>query len=296
MAVLISLGGNSAGDGFLIAPVGATYDAELAVSTDSGTLPVTLQASPNTAGLVFSQTNLTLSTTPTVVNVHATLQSTARGDTTIQVLDGATPGATFTVTSISHPKVHFRGRFEARFATDGSFYNRNPTYAAAIDSVVPPGWTWALEGEPDFVSAIGNIPENLETPVGRVVRLNSPVALRSPAAPVVSTVDAISGHTGTGTERFTAGDPLIGQPVNFGPNSYLAENNPRNPAHATPEEYFNAAKGPIALFELHFGTMFSGTSAIGPFTHKATMIDEITRTPDWRPIADGNLRYFRGTQ
>jgi hypothetical protein len=205
------------------------------------------------------------------------------------VLDGATPVATFTVTSINHPTVHFRGRFEARFATDGSFYNRNPTYAAAIDSVVPPGWTWALEGEPDFVPAMGNIPENLETPVGRVVRLNNPVVLRSPAAPVVSTVDAISGQTGTGTERFTAGDPLIGQEVNFGPNSYLAGNNPRNPAQATPEESFNAAKEPIALFELHFGTMFSGTSAIGPFTHKATVIDEIPRTPDWRPIADGNL-------
>jgi hypothetical protein len=138
MAVLISLGGNSAGDGFLVAPVGSTYDAEITVSTDSGTLPVTLQASPNTAGLVFSQTNLTLSTTPTVVNVHATLQSTARGDTTIQVLDGATPGATFTVTSISHPKVHFRGRFEARFATDGSFYNRNPT---EWPDAAGPSWT-----------------------------------------------------------------------------------------------------------------------------------------------------------
>lgn len=289
MAVLISLGGNSVGDGFLVAPVGSTYDAELSLATDGGTLPVTLQASPNIALLVFSQTNLTLSTTPTVLTVHATLQSTSREDTTIEVLDGATVVASFTVTSISHPKVHFRGRFEARFATDGAAYNRNPIYTAAIDSVVPPGWTWALEGEPDFVPAIGNIPENLETPVGRVVRLNNPVALRAHAAPVVSTVDAISGQTGTGTERFTVGDPLIGQPVNFGPNSYLAGNNPRNMAQAPPEEFFDAAEEPIALFELHFGSMFSGRSAIGPFTNKATMVNEITRTPDWRPIADGNL-------
>jgi hypothetical protein len=287
MAVVISLNGNAAGDGFLVAPVGSNYDAQLTLSTDSGTLAATLQASPNAAGLVFSSTNVSLSTTPTVVNVHATLQSASRGDTTIQVLDGMTVVASFTVTSIKHPKVNFRGRFEARFGTDGGFYNRNPLYTAAIDSVVPPGWTWALEGEPDFVPAVGNVPENLETPVGRVVRLNNPVALRSHAAPVVSTVDSITGDTTLGTETFATGDPLIGQPVNLGPDTYLAGNNPRNPVDPTPEEFFGAAVEPMALFELHFGTMFSGASQIGPFVAKATMANQITRTPDHRPIANG---------
>lgn len=287
MAVLISLGGNSVGDGFLVAPVGATYPAELSLATDSGSLAVTLQASPNPAGLVFSTTSLTLTTAPAIVNVHATLQSAARGDTTIQVLDGATVVASFTLTSIKHPKVHFRGRFEARFATDNSFYNRNPLYSAAVDSVVPPGWTWGLEGEPDFVSALGNVPENLEMAVGRMVRLNNPAALRSHAAAVASTVDRISGQTTASTETFTTGDPLIGQPVNFGPNTYLAGNNPRNPADPTPEEFFGAALEPMALFELRFGTMFSGGSQIGPFVAKATMVNQKTRTPDWRPIANG---------
>ena len=180
MAVLMSLGGNSAGDGFLLAPVGGNYPAELSLATSSGTLSVTLQADPgaDAAGLVFSQTSVNLSTTPTSITVHATQQSAARGDTTIQVLDGTNVVASFTLTSIKHPKVHFRGRFEARFATDGAFYNDNPMYTAVIDTVGP-GWTWGLEGEPDFVPPAGNVPTNLEMAVGRVIRLNNPVAPRS---------------------------------------------------------------------------------------------------------------------
>ncbi len=53
MAVFMSLGGNSAGDGFLLAPLDSTYDAEIALWTDAGTTSVTLQASPNPANLVF---------------------------------------------------------------------------------------------------------------------------------------------------------------------------------------------------------------------------------------------------
>lgn len=287
MAVSISLAGNSAGDGFLIAPLGATYDAELLLWTDVGTASVTLQASPNPAGLVFSQAALNLSTAPTSVMVHATAQSSARQDTTIQVLDGANVVATFTVTSIKHPIVNFRGRFEARFGTDNGPYNRNPMYTATNDAAVPPGWTWGLEGEPDFVPTVANVPENLETPVGRVVRFNNPVALRTHAALVVTTVDAISGSTTAGTERFTTGDPLIGEPVDLGPNTYLAGNNPQNPADPQPEEIWGAALEPMALFELHLGNRFSGGSNIGPFTHKATTISEHTRTPDDRPIANG---------
>jgi hypothetical protein len=290
MAVFISVGGNTAGDGFLVAPRGATYDAEIALWTDVGTASVTLQASPNTAGLVFSQTAVNLSTAPTIVNVHSTLQSASRGDTTIQLLDGATLLSSFTITSIKRPVVNFNGRFEARFGTDGGFYNRNPIYSATVDAVVPPGWTWGLEGEPDFVPVIGNVPENLETPVGRIVRYNSPVAVRSYAAPVTSTVTSITGETSSGTETFTTGDPLIGQPVNLGPNTYLAGNNPIppvSPANPAPEESWDAALEPMALFEIHLGSLFSGVSQVGPFTHKATATNEQTRSPDSRPRANG---------
>jgi Big-like domain-containing protein len=289
MAVLMSLGGNTSGDGFLLAPLGTTYDVQLALWTDAGAASVTLQASPNPAGLVFSQTAINITTNPTIVTVHATLQSGSRGDTTIRVLEGAVIAATFAVTSIKHPIVNFRGRFEARFATDGSFYNRNPLYTAAIDNVVPPGWTWALEGEPAFVPAVGNVPENLETPVGRVIRFNNPVALRSHAAPVVSTVDSITGETSSGVETFAAGDPLIGKPVDLGSNTYLAGNQPTNPADPRPEEYWGAAREPMALFELHLGNLFGGASQVGSFTHKATVQNEVTRSPDSRPIANGIL-------
>ena len=54
MAVLMSLGGNSAGDGFLLAPLGSNYEAEIALWTDAGTANVSLQASPNPANLAFS--------------------------------------------------------------------------------------------------------------------------------------------------------------------------------------------------------------------------------------------------
>jgi len=287
MAILMSLGGNTAGDGFLVAPLGTTYDADLALWTDAGTASVTLQASPNPAGLVFSQTSVSLTTAHTVVQVHATLQSSSRGDTTIQVLQGTSVVASFNVTSVRHPVVNFKGRFEARFATDPALYNENPMYTATVDSGLS-GRTWGLEGEPDFVPAI-SVPENLETPVGRVVRLNNPVALRSHAAPVVSTVASITGETTAGTTTFLAGDPLIGQTVDFGPGTYLASNEAFGTP--TPEEHYTGGSEVMALFEIHLGNTtglyFRGGSQIGPFTHKATASDERTRTPDSRPIASG---------
>jgi hypothetical protein len=300
----MSLGGNAAGDGFLIAPLGTTYDAEIALWTDAGTASVTLQASPNPASLVFSTAGpISLSTTPTIVTVHSLLQSASRGDTTIQALVGATVVASFTVTSIKHPVVNFNGRFQTRFATDSDLPYLNPIYTdtashSATDDVVPlsQGYTFGLEGEPNFVPVTGTVPTKLDmTGVGRNVRLNNPVALRSQAPPVASAVDSISGETTIGTETFTAGDPLIGQPVNFGPDTYMAGNTddvftvPGNPA---PEEYWQGGTEPLALFEIYIGAVFSppaiyftGASQIGPFTHKATAYNQRTRTPDSRPTA-----------
>ncbi|MEJ0075759.1 MAG: Ig-like domain-containing protein [Alphaproteobacteria bacterium] len=293
MAVLMSLGGNSASDGFLVAPLDSTYDAELALWTSSGTESVTLQASPNVAGLVFSTTAVSLSTTPTIVQVHATLQSGARGDTTIQVLVGTSVVKSFTVTSIKRPTVNFKGRFEARFATDGATYASNPMYTATLDTVVPPGWTWGLEGEPDFAPG-SPVPTNLEMPVGRAIRLNNPLALRTHAAPVVSTVNSITGETSTGSETFTTGDPLIGQPVNFGPNTYFAGNQPSKSGDSPPEEFWAAQNEPLALFEIRLGNgtlYFRGASKVSPPSTlpptPATMQNQQTRTVDSRPKTPG---------
>jgi hypothetical protein len=298
VSIIVSVNGSSAGDGFLVAPLGTTYEAEIALRTDAGTATVTLQASPNPANLVFSTAGpISLSTVPTVVTVHSLLQSASRGDTTIQVLEGMAVVASFTVTSIKHPVVNFSGRFEARFGTDAARPYINPIYTATLDTVVPPGRTFGLEGEPNFVPITGTVPTNLDmTGVGRVVRLNNPVALRSHAAPVVSTVVSISGDTSTGTETFLAGDPLIGQPVNFGPDTYLAGNNDSTdtPGSPAPEEYWGAGLEPMALFEINIGTAFSppaiyfqGASQVGPFTHKASSVNQSTRTPDSRPFAHG---------
>jgi hypothetical protein len=303
MAVLMSLGGNAAGDGFLLNQLDSTYDAELALWTDAGTANVTLQASPNPAGLVFSTTGpIALSTVPTIVTVHSTLQSASRGDTTIQVLDGAAVVASFTVTSIVDPVINFNGRFEARFATANASPFSNKMYTAAVDTIpFPAGWTWGLEGEPDFVPAVGNVPTNLEmTGVGRVIRLNNPVALRSHADPVVTTVVSIAGQVSTldpvtGNniiETFTVGDPLIGQPVNFGPHTYFAGNRPAGTA--SPEEIWSDAYEPLGLFEIRLGTSFTppaiyfrGASQVGPLGSGMTGLDKHTRNPDSRPIADG---------
>ena len=309
MAVIILLGGATS-DGFLIAPLGSNYDAELSLATDSGTLAVTLQAAaPNPAGLAFSTVGpITLSTTPTIVQVHSTVQSAHRGDTTIQVLDGTMAVvASIAVTSIKHPQVNFSGRFEARFATDIDLPYINPIYTDTVshtanDDPVPlsSGRTFGLEGEPNFVPTSPGVPTNLDmTGVGRNVRLNNPVALRSHAPPVVSKVASISGQTSSGTETFTSGDPLIGQLVNFGPDTYLAGNNNGSdtpgspiPGSPKPEECWSAGTEPMALFEINIGTTFSppaiyfrGKSNVGPFVAKATSVDQPTRSPDSRPFA-----------
>src|ERR1017187_2934492 len=163
MAVHMSLGGNAAGDGFLIAPLmGATYDAEIALWSDAGPATVALQASPDPAHLVFStaapRSLSTVSTAPKIVTVHSLLQSASRGDTTIQVLEGITVVVNFPVTSIKQPVVNFSGRFEARFATDTDHPYINPIYTdtashTANDDPVPlsQGRTFGLEGEPNFV-------------------------------------------------------------------------------------------------------------------------------------------------
>lgn len=300
MAVNISLNGNTSGEGFLLAPLDSTYDADLALWTDAGALAVTLQAMPNTANLVFSTAGpVNLTTAPTLVKVHSMTQSATRGDTIIQVLDGgAVVVASFTVTSLKHPVVNFGGRFEARFSTDNGYYNSNPIYSSDPLNIPVPlnysnGWTWALEGEPTFVPAVNNVPQNLETPgMGRVIRLNNPVSLRSKANAVISTVMSITGQTSSaGAVTFTTGDPLIGQPVNFGTDTYFAGNNAPTPGDPAREEFWDAGREPLGLFEINLGNSslyFKGASKVGPFQPMGPRgLNVRTRTPDSRPIVQG---------
>lgn len=263
MAILIQVNGNSSGEGFLIAPDGSrTFPVSVGLRLGAGDPPVTatLQASAaaNVAGLAFSSATVNLSTTEQFVEVHATAPSAARNDTVLQVLVGGVPQASFNLTAISNPEVWFKGRFEARFATNPDPYN-HPTGTSA-------GTAFSLLGEPDFVPA-DSVPTTIDKPVGRVVRFNNSPVSRSQVPDIGVTVIAIKGGSGGPLEEFAVGDPIIGQRVDLGANSYLAENDP--PGSPAPAENYPApSTSPIGLFEFHIANFFSGKS--NPPSHRPT--------------------------
>jgi hypothetical protein len=293
MAVVIRVNGSSAGDGFLIAPDGAfTFPVPLNLSTNDGTtVSATIDATPNGAGITVPGGSVSIGPAGTDIPIHATAVSASRGDTVINVHVGAVV-TTFALTAISSPEVWFRGRFEVRFATDEDWYNDpKGTWGAGNDGVNPlgfgaagPGYTFWLEGEPLFtplgVDGLGvpfSVPTTTDKPVGRVIRFNNPVAPRSHAASVVTTVDGIRGLLSTAVPAyFTAGDPMIGAPVNLGPNTYLAQNYP--PHHPPDPSPFETQPGgdtkePMALFEFHIEGYFSGKPAADSDRPKSTGFD-----------------------
>jgi hypothetical protein len=278
--IVIQVNGSGAGDGFLIAPNGGTtFTVPLNISTNDGsTVTATVSASPNGAGVTLPGGNISIGPSGVTFPIFATAVSAARGDTVINVNVGGNP-TPFKLTAISSPEIWFAGRFEVRFATDNDWYNDpKGTWGAGNDGNNPlgfgsegPGYTFWLEGEPPFtpsgVDAQGNplsVPITTGTTgVGRVVRFNNPVAARSHAAPIVTTVNGIRGTIIGGTaEYFTAGDPVIGATVNLGPNTYLAQNwEPHSPPDPPPAESQpgGATNEPMACFEFHIDGFFSGT-------------------------------------
>jgi hypothetical protein len=272
--IVIQVNGSSAGDGFLIAPDdGMTFTTPLKISTNDGsTVTATIDATPNGTGVTLPGGNISIGPSGVTFPIFATAVSAARGDTVINVHVGAVK-TTFALTAISSPEIWFQGRFEARFATDGDYYNNprgNDGGTVGNDpNLGGPGWTWALEGEPDFVPSgvdgqgiPNSIPYPDTKPVGRVVRFNNPVSLRQFAAPVVTTVNEIHGQlSNSNTVVFTAGDPILGAPVNLGPNTYLAANQPVNPSDHPPADQAVEGNEPMALFEFHIDGFFSGQSA-----------------------------------
>jgi hypothetical protein len=287
--IVIQVNGSGASDGFLIAPDGdVTFAVPLTLSTNDGTtVSATVDATPNGAGITLPGGTVSIGPSGTTLSIFATAVSAARGDTKINVHVGATT-TSFTLTSISSPEIWFRGRFEARFATDGDYYNNargNDGGTVGNDpSLGGPGWTWALEGEPDFVPSgvdahgiPNSVPTTTDKPVGRVVRFNNPVSLRSHAAPVATTVNEIHGLlSGSTSEVFTTGDPILGVPVNLGPNTYLAANQPVNPSDPLPAEQNVEGNEPMGLFECHIDSFFSGESA--------TLADRPTSTGFTTPL------------
>ena len=216
---------------------GSTVNATLAIVAPAG---VTVQ---------LSSTQVSITPAGRTLKIVAKTPSKRAGDIIVQVKVGAVVKASCKLTSIRNARIRFGGRFQARFATDGDFFNE-PRGTSA-------GWNFALEGEPDFVPATNNIPTQPGMAVGRVVRFQNAVALRTHVASIGVKVAAVEGEVGTSTVSFTAGDPIIGQNVSLGPNTYLASNAPAPPG-PQPFETYGPGFEPMENFELHIGTRFSG--------------------------------------
>jgi hypothetical protein len=287
--IIIKVNESSAGDGFLIAPDnGRIFSVLLNLSTNDGsTVNATIDATPNGAGVTLPVGSISVGPAGMDIPIHATAVSATRGDTTINVHVGGTI-TMFSLTAIDSPEIWFKGRFEARFATDNDWYNDpKGTWGAGNDGTNPlgygsegPGYTFWLEDEPPFtpsgVDSHGipnSVPTTTDKPVGRVIRFNNPVALRWPAAPVRTVVDGIRGTLNSAAlTYFTSGDPVIGAPVNVGPNTYLAQNWEPNPSDPMPFEFqaLGDTKEPMALFEFHIDGFFSGKPAADSDRPKST--------------------------
>ena len=116
-----------------------------------GTASVTLQASPNPANLVFSTVGpFSLTTVPTVyATVHSQLQSTSRGDTTIQVLEGMAVAASL------HRHLHQAspGEFQRAVRSAICHRRRAPLWQSDLPTRQPHGpetWLSTLSGGADI--------------------------------------------------------------------------------------------------------------------------------------------------
>ena len=273
---------NGSSPGFLLAPNGpAVFPAILNLRSETpNPVDVELQVSNAGAGIVVPQGTVRVTDSGVDVVIHSTSLSNSRNDTSVMAMVGGVMEGTIGITSIEQPQLWFDGRFETRFATGNDPYN-HPRGDA--------GWMWSLEGEPDFVPA-DSVPDRIEKPVGRELRFQNPVALRPHVPPIGVFVRAIQGSTATGVERFEAGDPVIGVPVELGPHTYFASNRlvstaDRN-AGALPEESHMDGHQPLALFQFKLSNLFSGESQTGPFV-PGTVESSNPRTPDSRPRASG---------
>jgi hypothetical protein len=253
MSIMVTVNGANGDGAFLIAPdQDRTFPARLSLSTDDGsTVNASIKVLPGGAAIELERSEVTIGPAETFVSMHATSSSGERGDTVLQVLVNDEVQSSCALTGITGLKVWFKGRFQARFATDNDPYNEPRGKG---------GWTFALEGESDFVPA-DSLADSIDKPVGREIRFHNPVDLRPEVSPIGVTVTSISGKLTTGKEEeFTAGDPLFDRPVDLGPSSYFAGNSPPPGGTRPAEGPYAAGHEPIALFEFHMGSQFSGRS------------------------------------
>ena len=254
MPITVNVNGRPMTEAFLIASLGArSYPVSISLgSTDR-------QDPPERANLHLQAGNTPVELSHTTVtrardHVLLTAQSTSkrRNDIVLQVEAAGSVVASMSFTAMSNPRLRFQGRFEARFATNTDFYNDRRGTSK--------GWTWALEGEPDFVPAADSVPLKRRQPVGRAIRFHDPVGQRPHVEPSGVFVTAVEGDIDTSTVVYLTGDPVIGEKVALGPHCYFASNLPQNPADPKPFEQWPDGLQPLECFEVMIGSRFFGRS------------------------------------
>jgi hypothetical protein len=236
----VSLGGAPSGAGFvLVSDDVASPSASLLIrSVDGGEGEVSVRVGPaSVAALSITPDAVHLSAEPVELEVRASTVSATQNDTTIEIVQGNDVLATYDLTAITAPAVRFTGRFQCRLATDPDPFDHPRGERSSFG-------VYAVQG-PDPAN-----PD--EPPLDRIVRFHDAVALRPFCPPIGVVVTAIEAEVGSATVRFTAGDPLLQQPVRLGPACVF---DGRNRTFA-PDGF-----EPISDFRLEIGTVFSGASA-----------------------------------
>jgi hypothetical protein len=236
----VRLNGASSGETFVIvsSPAGPLPATLTLRTTDGSEGDVSCRASQGSvATLSISPSAVHVAGLPVDVQVLATTPSQSRNDTTVEVVRGTEVLAQFDVTAIPTPAVRFSGRFQCRLATDPDPFDH----------------PWGEQSSFGVYAVQGPDPANPdEPPLDRIVRFQEAVALRSFCAQIGVSVVGIEAEVGDSMIRFTAGDPLIGQPVRLGPQCKFEG---RNRTFA-PDGF-----EPISDFRLEIGSMFAGASA-----------------------------------
>jgi hypothetical protein len=258
-ALDVLLGGAASGQAFLVTadPGRPPIPGNLQLRTTDGSSGTVTISSPS-ATLQFDPATVAVSGSTTTVAVLATDPSTARNDLAIEVAQAGSVLTTFQLTAVAKPAVRFRGIFQCRLATDPDAYDDPWGHDSSFGM-------YAVQGpDPDHPD---------EPPLDRIVRFSGAVAPR-PFCPAVGVrVSAIEAQVGGVPVTFDAGDPLIGRPVELGPECVL---DGRNEAFA-PNGF-----EPIANFRMNVADVFAGASA--PALPRATPADP---PPSTAPYANG---------
>jgi hypothetical protein len=137
--------------------------------------------------------------------------------------------------------VRFEGRFQLRLATNSDPFDEK--WGTADSSFR----LYAVQGP----NLLDPAQPTDEPELDRIIRFHDVVALRPHCRLVEVTVEGIEAEVGGATVRFTAGDPLIDQPVRLGPACKIEEH----------DVFALTGRAPIGEFRLEIGALFSGASA-----------------------------------